>query len=79
MDTQAEYMPSTSFKLRFVGESDTKEVTVTGRNLERIYVHCLQGRMEWLQAADRDYAENGEMIIIAIEVKNHLVVGAVEY
>ena len=70
MDTESEYIPSTSFRLWFVGERDTKEVMLTGRNLERIYTLCLQGRMEWLRVAGHDYAKNKEMIILKIDVRN---------
>ncbi|VTR95126.1 conjugative relaxase domain protein : Uncharacterized protein OS=Blastopirellula marina DSM 3645 GN=DSM3645_27912 PE=4 SV=1: AAA_30: UvrD_C_2 [Gemmata massiliana] len=38
------------------------------RNLDRIYALVIQARMEWLRAADRDFASDGQPIITKIEV-----------
>lgn len=63
--TRSVYEP-TRFEVRFVDEDVTWKVTVAGRNLERIYMLVLQGRMEWVREAERDFARDGEPIILTI-------------
>lgn len=58
----------TRFELQFVGDDATWRVVVTGRKLERIYMLCIQGRMEWLRAADRDFDSDGKPIVTGIVV-----------
>jgi hypothetical protein len=52
----------------FVGEEKTWRVVVTGRNLERLYNLMIQARLEWIRVADRDYAEDGQMIVLTADV-----------
>lgn len=59
----------TRFEVFFVGDEEKWKVVVTGRNLERIYHLVVQGRMEWLAAADRDFAGDKEPIILSIVVE----------
>ncbi len=60
--TRRGYLP-TRFWVRFVDEDATWEIVVSGRNLLRIYCLIIQHRLEWIRAADRDYAESKEPII----------------
>jgi hypothetical protein len=41
---------------------------VTGRNLWTIYNLVIQHRLEWIQAADRDFAGDKQPTITKIEV-----------
>ena len=53
----------------FVGEDDTYRVTVSGRNLARLYALVVRHRMEWLEAATRDFAGDGQCVITEITVE----------
>jgi len=46
-------------------------VTIRGRNLGKLYDYLHQHRMPWIQRVDagRDFAEDGEPVITAIEIK----------
>lgn len=59
----------TRFEVLFVGDDEQWRVVVNGRNLGQIYMLVVQGRMEWLKAADRDFAEDGKPIITGIAVE----------
>ena len=65
--TESEYEP-TRFVLAFEGREERYKVIVKGRNLHGIYTLALQHRLEWLAAADRDFAEDGKPIILSVEV-----------
>jgi hypothetical protein len=58
----------TKFEVVFIGHEERWRITVTGRNLWHIYNHIVQHRCEWVCAADRDFAEDGQPIILGIEV-----------
>jgi len=58
----------TRFEVDFASHDERFKVVVTGRNLEKLYNLVLQGRMEWLRAADRDFGQDGETIILKIDV-----------
>ena len=62
--TRSEFTP-TRFLVRFADEDATWEVAVTGRNLERLYTLVVQHRLDWLRAADRDYASDKEVIVLS--------------
>jgi hypothetical protein len=65
--TRSTFTP-TKFDVVFVGHEEKWRMTVTGRNLWTIYNLIIQHRLEWIQAADRDFAEDGKPIILSIEV-----------
>ena len=66
--TRSTFTP-TRFEVRFVDEDDTYRVTVTGRNLGRVYNLVIQHRLEWVRPADRDFAGDGQPVITQITVE----------
>jgi hypothetical protein len=66
LDVRSEFEP-TRFILGFSDAHERYRVVVTGRNLGRIYNLCIQGRLEWIRAADRDFGKDGDQIILKIE------------
>lgn len=67
MATRSEFTPS-QFIVVFEGRDERYTMTVKGRNLHGIYTLIVQHRLEWIQAADRDFAEDGQPIVTSIEV-----------
>lgn len=67
MGTRAEYEP-TRFVVTFEGREQRYTMVVKGRNLHGIYSLIVQGRLEWLQAAARDFAEDGQPVVLSVEV-----------
>jgi hypothetical protein len=67
IDVRSTYEP-TRFEVCFRNIEAKWHIVVTGRNLSRLYNLVIQARMEWLKAADRDFARDGEVIITGIEV-----------
>lgn len=65
--TRSTFSP-TRFEVRFADEDETWRVTVTGRNLGRVYNLVIQARLEWIRQSDRDFATDGQCIITGIEV-----------
>jgi hypothetical protein len=65
--TRSTFTPE-KFEVVFVGHEEKWRMTVTGRNLWVVYNLIVQHRLEWLRAADRDFAEDGQPIVLAIEV-----------
>ncbi len=65
--THSTYTP-TKFEIVFVGDADRWRLTVTGRNLWVIYTAVICHRCEWLRAADRDFAPDGQPIILTADV-----------
>lgn len=65
--TRSEYEP-TRFMVAFEGREERWRVVVKGRNLHGIYSLIVQGRLEWLQAAARDFAEDGQPVVTSVEV-----------
>jgi hypothetical protein len=53
--------------IRFDG-TKTTQITITGRNLWRVYDLVHQHRMSWIMRADRDMAADKETIILGIEI-----------
>jgi hypothetical protein len=53
--------------LRFAG-TKLVQVTITGRNLERLFFYLHDHRMPWIMLADRDFAEDGEPLITGIAI-----------
>lgn len=58
----------TRFEVEFVSHDERYKVIVIGRNLIRLYNLVIQARLEWIKAAERDFAADGEAIITRIEV-----------
>ena len=58
----------TRFEIWFEGRTERSKLIVEGRNLHGIYVLAVQGRLEWIKAADRDFAEDGKPIVLKVEV-----------
>lgn len=56
------------FEVPFVSHDEAYKVVVTGRNLAKYYNLIIQGRLEWIKAADRDDGKDGEPIILNVEV-----------
>ncbi len=67
ISTRSKYEP-TRFVVIFEGRDERWTVVVKGRNLHGIYTLIVQHRLEWLQAADRDFAEDGKPIVTSVEV-----------
>jgi len=67
MGVRAEFEP-TRFAVEFVSHDEHYRLIVSGRALGRLYNLCIQARLEWIRAADRDVAEDGEAIVTHIEV-----------
>ncbi len=65
--TRSEFEP-TRFTVDFVDYPDRYRLVVSGRNLERIYLNCIQARLEWIRAADRDFGADGEPVVLKVEV-----------
>ena len=55
--------------VRFAGLKSV-QVTIRGRNLWRLYDYLHQHRMPWIMRADRDFADDKEPIIIAIDFED---------
>lgn len=68
--TVAAEVEPTRFVVFFEGREERYLIVVTGRNLEGLCDCIVQGRIEWIQAVpqDRDFAEDGQMVITKIEV-----------
>lgn len=62
-----QYTPE-RFQVEFRDADHRKRVVVSGRNLERVYMLCVEGRLCWLRAADRDFAADGETVVTSVEV-----------
>jgi hypothetical protein len=54
--------------VRFAG-SKHLQVTIRGRNLWHLYDYLHQHRTSWIMRADRDFGEDKEAIITAIEIE----------
>lgn len=65
--THSTFTPE-KFEVIFVGHEQKWRMTVTGRNLWTIYNLIVQHRLEWIVAAHRDFAGDGQPIILKIEV-----------
>ena len=59
---------STRFAVDFVGHDEHYRLVVSGRNLGKLYNLCIQARLEWIRAADRDFGADDEAVITGIEV-----------
>jgi hypothetical protein len=55
--------------VRFAGLKSV-QVTIRGRNLWRLYDYLHQHRMPWIMRADRDFADDKEPIITAIDFED---------
>jgi len=53
--------------LRFAG-TKIMQVTITGRNLWRLFDYLHQHRMPWIMVADRDFAADSEPVITRIAI-----------
>jgi len=53
--------------LRFAG-TKLVQVTITGRNLERLFFYLHEHRMPWIMRADRDFTEDSEPVITGIAI-----------
>ena len=62
------YYEPTRFTVDFRDADHRRRLIVTGRNLERVYLLCVESRLTWLRAADRDFADDGETVVTKIEV-----------
>lgn len=65
--TRSTFTPD-KFEVVFIGHTQRWRMTVTGRNLWTIYNLIVQRRLEWIKAADRDFAGNKETIVLTVEV-----------
>lgn len=65
--TRSEFEP-TRFVVTFEGREERYKLIVKGRNLHGIYTLIIQARLEWLQEAVRDFAEDGKPIVTSVEV-----------
>jgi hypothetical protein len=54
--------------LRFAG-TKVMQVTITGRNLWRLFDYLHQHRMPWIMVADRDFSQDGDPIITRIAIE----------
>jgi hypothetical protein len=50
-------------------EPEKWRLTVEGRNLWPIYNYLAQQRVEWIKLADRDFAGDGEAVILAVTIE----------
>jgi hypothetical protein len=64
-----EYDPSNTWFVVEFNEPEKWRLTVRGRNLWAIYNYIAQHRLEWVKEADRDFARDGEMIIMSIDIE----------
>ena len=67
MAVRSTFKPSTQFEILFVGDNDKWRVTVTGRNLERLYNLTIQHRLEWIRPADRDFGDENIGCVTSVE------------
>jgi hypothetical protein len=67
MAVRSTFRPSTQFEILFVGDNDKWKITVTGRNLERLYNLTIQHRLEWIRPADRDFGDENIGCVTSVE------------
>jgi hypothetical protein len=65
LDSNSRYYPE-KIELRFMGMEPVR-VTISGRNLWRVYDHVHQHRTAWVAEATRDFAADSECLISKVE------------
>ena len=72
LDSDSQFRTTSSGQaiiVRFAGLKSV-QVTIRGRNLWRLYDYLHQHRMPWIMRADRDFADDKEPIITAIDFED---------